>query len=115
MSDLELLSNRVRFLERRLNRTRTVTVIAFILVAAVGIVRAQVVPGEILPGDVAPSGRPRIGAAVGSAAIQPIVENEVRARHFVLVDETGKERASLVGDATGSVFLVMFDSAGSTR
>src|SRR5206468_2747100 len=46
---------------------------------------------------------------------KPVVENEVRARHFVLVDDKGKERASLVADQAGSVFLVMFDSAGKTR
>ena len=43
------------------------------------------------------------------------VENEVRSHHFVLVDAKGKERASLVADDAGSVFLVMFDAAGKTR
>ena len=46
---------------------------------------------------------------------QKLVESEVRAEHFILVDAKGKERASLVADGAGSVFLVMFDAAGKTR
>jgi hypothetical protein len=42
-------------------------------------------------------------------------EAEVRSQHFVLVDSKGKERASMVADGAGSVFLVMFDAAGKTR
>jgi hypothetical protein len=38
-----------------------------------------------------------------------------RANHFILVDEKGRERASLVADQAGSVFLVMFDANGKTR
>jgi hypothetical protein len=33
----------------------------------------------------------------------------------VLVDDNGRERASLAADKAGSVFLVMFDAAGKTR
>jgi hypothetical protein len=50
-----------------------------------------------------------------SPAPKAVVEEEVRAKHFVLIDAKGKERASLVADQAGSVFLVMFDSAGKTR
>jgi hypothetical protein len=45
----------------------------------------------------------------------PPIEAEVRAQHFVLVDEKGKERAALTADRAGSVFFVMFDNAGKTR
>jgi hypothetical protein len=43
------------------------------------------------------------------------VEDEVRARQIILVDAKGNERASLVTDNTGSVFLVMADEAGKAR
>ncbi len=108
MTDLELLSNRLRTLENRFRRIKTLAVIACIVVAAVGIMgQARRLPGEVLP-----SGRLRVET-------QPIrnatVEAELRSQHFVLVDGTGKERASLVADTAGSVFLVMFDAAGKTR
>ena len=108
MTDLELLSNRLRTLENRFRRIKTLAVIACIVVAALGIM-GQV---QRLPGEVLPSGRLRVET-------QPIrnatVEAELRSQHFVLVDGTGKERASLVADTAGSVFLVMFDAAGKTR
>jgi len=44
-----------------------------------------------------------------------LVEEEVRARHFVLVDENNKERASLVADGAGSVFFVLFDKDEKAR
>src|SRR5262245_44788443 len=42
-------------------------------------------------------------------------EGRLRAQAFVLVDEKGKERASLVTDGGGSVFFVMFDKDGRPR
>ena len=42
-------------------------------------------------------------------------EGRLRAQAFVLVDDKGKERASLVTDGSGSVFLVMFDKDGRPR
>jgi hypothetical protein len=42
-------------------------------------------------------------------AASRVVEQEVRAHQFILVDADGKERASLVADRAGSVFLVLFD------
>src|SRR5262249_276030 len=42
-------------------------------------------------------------------------EPEVRSQHFVLTDSKGKDRASLVADNAGSVFLVLFDASGKTR
>jgi hypothetical protein len=43
------------------------------------------------------------------------VEDEVRAHQIILVDWNGKERASLVADNAGSVFLVMSDRSGKAR
>ena len=39
----------------------------------------------------------------------------MRARQIILVDDRGKERASLVSDNAGSVFLVMSDRTGKAR
>ena len=102
MTDLELLSNRVQKMERRFRwMTRAAIVSGFIIAA--GALMAQVGP-RITPGEVLPSGR-------GNTT----TEAEVRSQHFVLVDGKGKDRASLVADAAGSVFLVMFDANGKTR
>lgn len=46
---------------------------------------------------------------------QPAIETQVRAHQFMLVDGNGKDRASLVADGAGSVFLVLFDTNGKTR
>jgi hypothetical protein len=48
-------------------------------------------------------------------AAQTPVQDEIRAHQITLVDDKGKDRASLVFDNTGSVFLVMSDPAGKTR
>jgi len=72
----------------------------------------------------APSPLPRIGPTIRpadqllvpeQAQTRQTVENEVRAHHIVLVDDKGTERASLVSDNAGSVFLVMSDRAGKAR
>ena len=88
MTDMELLSERLERLEKRFRTTRAVAIIACIVIAA-GVMMGQAPP--------------------------PTVEAEVRSQHFVLVDGKGKERASLVADAAGSVFLVLFDANGKTR
>ena len=102
MTDLELLSNRLKRLESHFRWIRTIAVVACVLVVAIALM-AQV---RGVPGDVLPSGRLIIG---GQARGVANVQDEVRARHFILVDDKGKERASLVSDNTGAVFLVMYD------
>jgi hypothetical protein len=105
MTDLELLSQRLARVENRFRwMTRAAAVLAVIV--AGGVVMGQGVQELRL-----------LEKAQGQAAPQtkPPVEEEVRAHHFVLVDERGKERASLVADNAGSVFLVMFDATGKTR
>ncbi len=108
MTDLELLSDRLRRLENHFRWIKTIAVVACILVEAIAVV-AQV---RGIPGDVLPSGRLIIeGQARGVGNVQ----DEVRARHILLVDDRGTERASLVSDNAGSVFLVMSDRAGKAR
>jgi len=110
MTDLELLSNRLQSLENRFRRIKVVTVLASILIAALALM------GQ------APSPLPRIGPTI--RPVDPLservqtrqtVESELRARHIILVDDKGTERASLVSDNAGSVFLVMSDRAGRAR
>jgi hypothetical protein len=99
MTDLEFLSRRVLTLEKRQRWITRAAIVACLMVLA-GVILAQ----APLPRD-----RPLTQEATRTP------EDEVRARHFVLIDSKGKDRASLVADDAGSVFLVMFDSAGKTR
>jgi hypothetical protein len=109
MTDMELLSRRLANLETRFRWMMRAAILMGIGITAAA-VTAQV-PDRITPGEVLPNGRIR----VEKQPVRPSVEAEVRSNHFVLVDERGKERASLVADRAGSVFLVMFDAAGRTR
>jgi hypothetical protein len=115
MTDLELISIRLARMENRfrwMKRTAIVLAIVITTGALMAQVRPQPVQAPPLPGEVLPSGRTRVEAVPPR---NPIIEGEVRAEHFILVDTKGKERASLVADGAGSVFLVMFDTAGKTR
>jgi hypothetical protein len=112
MTDLEFLSRRVVTLEKQLRWMIRAAVFACLMIAA-GIIMAaaqgrqgidQLDPLRTLPRD-----RPLTQQPIKTA------EDEVRARHFVLVDSKGNDRASLVADDAGSVFLVMFDTARKTR
>jgi hypothetical protein len=109
MTDLELLSRRLATMERRFRWMIRLGIAVGIIVTTAALM-AQI-PERTRPGDVLPDGtlRPE------TRPTATLVENEVRSHHFVLVDEKGKERASLVADYAGSVFLVMFDAAGKTR
>ena len=113
MTDIELVSIRLERIENRFRWMKGLAIITCIVIAA-GAIMAQVrpLPPELpRPGEVLPSGQLRVEATPRN----PIVEEEVRSQHFILVDTKGKERASLVADGAGSVFLVMFDAAGRTR
>jgi len=114
MTDLELLSRRLAKMERRFRwMGRTAIAIAVIVTAAA--LTAQDLPErsrQVRPGEVLPNGQLRMET---QPAPRPVTEFEVRSHNFILVDEKGKERASLVTDRAGSVFLVMFDNAGKTR
>src|SRR5215510_3491038 len=106
---VELLEARLQKLEQRFRWMKRAAVLLGLLVTT-GTAMAQLQP-ELDPFRLLR--RPSITQR--DATPQTSVEAEVRSHHFVLVDEKGKERASLVTDRAGSVFLVMFDEAGKTR
>jgi len=108
MTDLDLISIRLARMENRFRWMKRAAIVLAIALTT-GALMAQVRP---LPGEVLPGARTRVEAVPSRT---PLVEGEVRAEHFILVDAKGKERASLVADGAGSVFLVMFDTAGKTR
>ena len=110
MTDLESLSRRLQTLEGRFRMMKAVAVITCIIVA--GLVLMGQAPSPLPPR--ARTMRPLDPLPEGVQTRQS-VENEVRARHIILVDDKGTERASLVSDNAGSVFLVMADKAGRTR
>src|SRR5262245_16505935 len=109
MTNLELLSARLQKIEQQFRWMKRGAVLLAILVAA-GTAMAQLQP-ELDPFRLLR--RPLTTQRDVSQQIP--VEAEVRSHHFVLIDERGKERASLVADGAGSVFLVMFDASGKTR
>jgi hypothetical protein len=107
MTDIELLVDRVRTLERRFRTMKLIAAFVCIAIMAIGTM-GQAPKGPRMPLT--------INQTPGSPAVPAVpIEEEVRSRHFVLVDGSGKERASLVTDNAGSVFLVMADAAGKTR
>src|SRR5262245_2969437 len=120
MTDLEMLSHRLANLENRFRWLKRAAILACITIGA-GAIMAQTSRPTVIPQSIdqvdplktAPQlrrdGQPEVTQSKTN------VEAEVRAHHFVLVDEKNKERASLVSDAAGSVFLVMFDTTGKTR
>ena len=112
MTDFELLSNRLLKMEKRFRRMKRLAIAGCIMMAA-GAVMAQLGPQDLNQIDPLRSLR-RPDPDQPIAARTP-VEAEVRSHAFLLLDSKGKERASLVTDAAGSVFLVMFDAAGKTR
>ncbi len=112
MTDLEVLSQRLARMERRFRWMSRLAIGLGIIVTTAALM-AQV-RGPVRPGEVLPNGQLVLPNPDRPVA-RPPVEAEVRAQHFVLVDGKGKDRASLVADGAGSVFLVMFDGQGKTR
>ncbi len=113
MTDMELLSQRLTKVESRFRwMTRAVVVLLVMITAAALIAQDLPERGKGRPGEVLPNGQIRLES---QPVRKPVAEAEVRANHFILVDEKGRERASLVADQAGSVFLVMFDANGKTR
>jgi hypothetical protein len=113
MTELEALSQRLARMEKRFRWMSRAAIGLGIIVTAAGLT-AQV-RGPVRPGEVLPNGQLVLPSSGDKGIAKPPVEAEVRSQHFVLLDEKGKERASLVADGAGSVFLVMFDSLGKTR
>jgi hypothetical protein len=109
MTDLELLSARLSKLEQRFRWTKRGAILLGILIiagAAIAQVQPELDPFRLIRRPLTQANNPPQKAPV---------ETEVRSHHFVLVDEKGKDRASLVADGAGTVFLVMFDNVGKTR
>ncbi len=111
MTDVEMLSARLNQLEKRMRWMKGAGLaLGISLIVAVSIGQAfsqrgfgldQLDPLQTLPR--------------GADAARSPIETEVRATKFFLVDENGKERASLVPDDDGSVFLIFFDETGKNR
>ena len=100
MTDVELLSRRILSLEKRLRWMIRGAIFAAILIMT-GAVMAQV--------------SPKFTGVEDQRDTRRSVEDLIRAKQFTLVDDKGNDRASLVADNAGSIFLVMFDNAGKTR
>jgi hypothetical protein len=112
MNEIESLSARLHTLERHLRWVKRAAIAGCLLITAVAVM-AQV---RGTPGDVLPNGGLRIDRT--QEIRQPAnatVQDELRAHQITLVDENGRERASLVSDNSGSVFLIMSDRRGKTR
>jgi hypothetical protein len=104
MSEIELLSNRLRRLENHLRWIQRTVIIGCILVAGVALMAQQL-----------PKNGQTLGAVDATLRQSAVVEDEIRAHQITLVDQNGRERASLVADNAGSVFLIMSDTARKTR
>lgn len=111
MTDLELISIRLATLENRFRWIKRGAILAAAMMVA-GAVMAQLRPQDLNQLDPLQTIRRQ---RLDQAPPKPPVEAEVRAEHFLLMDGKGKERASLVADAAGSVFLVLFDANQKTR
>jgi hypothetical protein len=114
MADLELLSNRLLQLEGQYRRLKRIALVLCILLTA-GTILAQTQPSPIRP----PAGQElelrQLIRQETRPPVSQVVEDKIRAHQFILVDGDGKERASLVADAAGSVFLVLFDKNEKSR
>ena len=110
MTDLEFFSSRLAQVEKQNRRIKQVLLLVVIGIGGLGTMgQGQRQPGQELRILLQDSAEKR------ASAERSIVEDLVRARQFVLVDQSGKDRASLVTDAAGSVFLIMFDRNGKPR
>ncbi len=108
MDEIRELTRRIDLLETQNRRIKKAAALMLITAAA------TLVMGQIpqQPIRIPPNGPGRV-EGVQTPPVSD--EGRLRAQAFVLVDEKGKERASLVTDGGGSVFLVMFDKDGRPR
>ena len=108
MDEIRELTRRIDLLEtqnRRMKKAAGLMVIVAVATLLMGQIPQQ-------PNRLPPNGPVRV-EGVQTPPVSD--EGRLRAQAFVLVDEKGKERASLVTDGGGSVFLVMFDKDGRPR
>ena len=101
MDEINELSRRLERLERRERLYRHLLILMVVIACATA----------LLAQDRFPAKRPE----TDRPAAQPAQEGTIRAEAFILTDAKGTERASLVTDGNGSVFLVMFDRNGRAR
>lgn len=113
MNETELLLNRILKLEKRVRNMRLLAAFTVIVIAALVLMGQARVPPRVPLTINQVDELQSIARNVPAAG--PALQDEVRAHEFILVDGTGKDRASLVSDNAGSVFLILSDSAGKTR
>ena len=90
MEEVRELARRLELLERAHRRTKPLCALLIVGVCAIVLMGQASVPTQ--PND-----------------------GKVRAEGFIVTDSKGKERASLVTDESGSVFLILFDKESKPR
>jgi hypothetical protein len=108
VDEIRELTRRIDLLETQ-NRRMKKAAALILMIGAATLMMGQI-PQQ--PIRIPPNGPSRVEGTQTPPASD---EGRLRAQAFVLVDEKGKERASLVTDGGGSVFLVMFDKDGRPR
>jgi hypothetical protein len=103
MTELEALSRRLQRVEGNYRRIRNGVLIVPLILSSLMLMGQERFEFERFPLTNAAPSR------------QDAIEERVRTRELFLVDAAGRDRASLVTDGSGSVFLVMFDEAGRPR
>jgi hypothetical protein len=107
MSELEILSGRLARMERNYLRVRRCILIVPLLVISSLMLMGQDAPERILT--------PNRFPLTSSVQADRVTETSIRTRELILVDAAGRDRASLVTDTSGSVFLVIFDANSRPR
>jgi hypothetical protein len=106
MDEIRELTRRLEVLETR-ERSYQRLLILLAVIACGTLLMAQVRP---------PVNREPVHVPEATrAGAQIPQEGKIRAEAFILTDSKGEERASLVTDGNGSVFLVLFDKNGRPR
>jgi hypothetical protein len=105
MDKIQELSNRLLILERQHYRLKVFAGFVAIVTCSLMLM------GQVRP----PLDRPLTPSTQSTITQTSTHEGTIRAEAFILTDAKGKERASLVTDGTGSVFLVLFDTDGRPR
>jgi len=106
MEDWENIARLTHRLEKLEKQSRILK--AMLGVGTIGVSAALLMGQTTQPHPSRPESNPPL--SYGGA-----VEAKIRAQEIALVDDKGKERASLVTDGNGSVFFVMFDANGRPR
>jgi len=114
--EIEELRRRLERMERRSRRFQVLVAVSIAVIASTSIVTAQLRPFQE---TVRPSERPEISLPpqlvddfLGG---ESPVEERILSREFMLVDEAGNHRASLVADNAGSTFLTLMDADENLR